>query len=69
MKKAKKQKRKRDDDLNEFLPDRPRQEGDSYGSLEFNEVLDEEVRPTRTLWGSREYVRCDASACISDCDT
>ena len=36
-------KRKRDDDLNDLLPDRPPEEGDSYGSLEFNEVLDEEV--------------------------
>ena len=36
-------KRKRDDDLNEFLPDRPPDDGELYGSLEFEEVLDEEV--------------------------
>ncbi|OSX60264.1 hypothetical protein POSPLADRAFT_1147841 [Postia placenta MAD-698-R-SB12] len=36
-------KRKRDDDLNEFLPDRHPEEGEQYGSLEFNELLDEQV--------------------------
>ena len=36
-------KRRRDDDLNEFLPDRPVDEGESLGNLEFDEVLDEEV--------------------------
>ncbi|KAI9001044.1 hypothetical protein BD414DRAFT_20872 [Trametes punicea] len=36
-------KRKRDDDLNELLPSRPPDEGDAYGSLEFNEILDEEA--------------------------
>ncbi|KAI0638156.1 hypothetical protein C8Q77DRAFT_1242299 [Trametes polyzona] len=41
--KPQQRKRKRDDDLNELLPSKPRQEGDSYGSLEFNEVLDEEA--------------------------
>ncbi|KAJ3016995.1 hypothetical protein NUW54_g686 [Trametes sanguinea] len=40
-------KRKRDDDLNEFLPSRPREEADAYGSLEFNEILDEEVIKTK----------------------
>ncbi len=44
-------KRKRDDDVNELLPDKPPQEGDSYGSLDFHEVLDEEVRSL--LWGLR----------------
>ena len=41
-----KRKRKRDQDRNEFLPDRSRDELEeqSVGSLEFNEVLDEEVR-------------------------
>ncbi|OBZ70197.1 hypothetical protein A0H81_09990 [Grifola frondosa] len=38
---------KRDDDLNGFLPDRPADEGESYGSLEFNEVLDEEAIKTK----------------------
>ncbi|KAH9951615.1 hypothetical protein B0H21DRAFT_716738 [Amylocystis lapponica] len=38
-----KRKRKRDNDINEFLPDRPSNEGELFGSLEFNEVLDEEV--------------------------
>ncbi|KAI0353631.1 hypothetical protein OH77DRAFT_1522500 [Trametes cingulata] len=42
-------KRKRDDDLNELLPSKPREEGDSYGSLEFNEILDEEVCLLRLL--------------------
>lgn len=39
-------KRKRDEDRNEFLPDRPRDELEeqAVGSLDFNEVLDEEVR-------------------------
>ncbi|OJT04157.1 hypothetical protein TRAPUB_5202 [Trametes pubescens] len=37
-------KRKRDDDLNDLLPSKPREEGDAYGSLEFNEILDEESR-------------------------
>ncbi|OSD04218.1 hypothetical protein PYCCODRAFT_1364382 [Trametes coccinea BRFM310] len=36
-------KRKRDDDLNDLLPSRPREEADVYGSLEFNEILDEEA--------------------------
>lgn len=38
-------KRKRVEDRNEFLPDRPSDELEeqAYGSLEFNEVLDEEV--------------------------
>ncbi|CDO71254.1 hypothetical protein BN946_scf184908.g11 [Trametes cinnabarina] len=40
-------KRKRDEDLNELLPNRPRDEGDVYGSLEFNEILDEEVIKTK----------------------
>ncbi|KZT12484.1 uncharacterized protein LAESUDRAFT_668161, partial [Laetiporus sulphureus 93-53] len=42
-----KKKRKRDDDLNEFLPDRLQDEGEQYGSLEFDEVLDEEVLQTK----------------------
>ncbi|KAI0723273.1 hypothetical protein C8Q76DRAFT_722285 [Earliella scabrosa] len=41
--KPKAKKRRRDDDLNELLPDTARQEGESYGSLEFNEILDEEA--------------------------
>ncbi|RPD67196.1 hypothetical protein L227DRAFT_619426 [Lentinus tigrinus ALCF2SS1-6] len=45
-----KKKRKRDDDLNELLPDKPPQEGDSYGSLDFHEVLDEEaIKPKYTV--------------------
>ncbi len=53
-------KRKRDHDLNELLPERPREEGDSYGSLQFNENLDEGVR---VPWGvsvpsGREDVPC-----------
>ncbi|KIJ70041.1 hypothetical protein HYDPIDRAFT_171956 [Hydnomerulius pinastri MD-312] len=38
-----KKKRKRDDDLNEFLPEAPPDEASTYGSLDFGEVLDEEV--------------------------
>ncbi|TBU32804.1 hypothetical protein BD311DRAFT_511218 [Dichomitus squalens] len=44
---ANQKKRKRDDDVNEFLPDRPPEEGDSYGSLEFNEILDEEAMKSK----------------------
>lgn len=44
LQRLKKRKRKRDDDLNEFLPDRPPDEGETFGSLDFHEVLDEEVR-------------------------
>ncbi|KZT74355.1 hypothetical protein DAEQUDRAFT_701623 [Daedalea quercina L-15889] len=40
---AQAEKRKRDDDLNELLPDRPADDGELYGSLEFTEVLDETV--------------------------
>ncbi|KAI0677589.1 hypothetical protein C8Q78DRAFT_99427 [Trametes maxima] len=40
-------KRKRDDDLNELLPSKPPEEGDAYGSLEFHEILDEEVIKTK----------------------
>ena len=29
--------------MNEFLPDGPTDEASKYGSLEFNEVLDEDV--------------------------
>ncbi|KAG0709713.1 hypothetical protein DFH29DRAFT_885492 [Suillus ampliporus] len=43
-----KRKRKRDDDLNEFLPDGPPDEAAAYGSLEFNEVLDEAVLKTKS---------------------
>ncbi|KAG2757343.1 hypothetical protein P692DRAFT_20948436 [Suillus brevipes Sb2] len=43
-----KQKRNRDDDLNEFLPDGPPDEASTYGSLEFNEVLDEAVLKTKS---------------------
>ena len=41
-----KRKRKRQEDKNEFLPDRSAEELEeqTYGSLEFNEVFDEEVR-------------------------
>ncbi|PSS05403.1 hypothetical protein PHLCEN_2v3892 [Hermanssonia centrifuga] len=40
-----KSKRKRDQDRNEFLPDRPREELEeqAYGSLDFSEVVDEET--------------------------
>jgi hypothetical protein len=41
-----KRKRKRVDDGNEFLPDGPTDDAARYGSLEFNEVFDEEVRLT-----------------------
>ncbi|KAI0092018.1 hypothetical protein BDY19DRAFT_990766 [Irpex rosettiformis] len=42
-------KRKRNDKCNEFLPDRPTDELEeqAYGSLEFNEVLDETVLQTK----------------------
>ncbi|KDQ20674.1 hypothetical protein BOTBODRAFT_26689 [Botryobasidium botryosum FD-172 SS1] len=37
------QKRKRDDDLNEDLPDGPTSEGARYGNMDFEEILDEEL--------------------------
>lgn len=42
---ASRRKRKRQEDQNEFLPDRSAEEleEETYGSLEFNEVADEEV--------------------------
>lgn len=61
-----KRKRKRDDERNEFLPDRPSEELEeqAYGSLEFNEVRDEEVSvrfETRNLtrYGCRKSKCCD----------
>lgn len=43
---ASRRKRKRQEDHNEFLPDRSVEEleEETYGSLEFNEIVDEEVR-------------------------
>jgi hypothetical protein len=43
-----KRKRKWDDDLNELLPDGPPDEAAAYGSLEFNEVLDEAILKTKS---------------------
>jgi hypothetical protein len=43
QKKPSPKKRKRDSDVNEFLPKGPPDEDAAYGSLEFNEQLDEEV--------------------------
>ncbi|OAX44571.1 hypothetical protein K503DRAFT_825731 [Rhizopogon vinicolor AM-OR11-026] len=43
-----KKKRKRDDDLNEFLPEEPPDEAAAYGSLGFSEVLDEAVLKTKS---------------------
>ncbi|KAI0771594.1 hypothetical protein BD413DRAFT_624977 [Trametes elegans] len=40
-------KRRRNDDVNELLPSGPPQEGTEYGSLEFNEILDEEAIKTK----------------------
>ena len=37
-------KRKRDDDLNQGLPNGPNKETEVTGNLDFNEELDEEVR-------------------------
>ncbi|KAK7695880.1 hypothetical protein QCA50_000518 [Cerrena zonata] len=42
-------KRKRDDDLNELLPDRPIDEGESLGNLDFNEVLNEETLMSKSV--------------------
>ena len=36
-------KRKRIDDTNEFLPEAPTDEAAKYGSMEFNEILEQEV--------------------------
>ena len=36
-------------DVNELLPDGPQDEGVDFGSFEFKEVLDEEVRHTSRL--------------------
>ncbi|KAJ3488378.1 hypothetical protein NLI96_g2901 [Meripilus lineatus] len=41
--KGARKKRRRDDDLNEFLPDRPPDEGETFSSLDFHEILDETV--------------------------
>lgn len=40
---AKKRKITKKNDQNEFLPDKIREQGDEVGSLEFDEILDEEV--------------------------
>ncbi|KAG6857107.1 hypothetical protein H0H87_009668 [Tephrocybe sp. NHM501043] len=55
-----KRKRKRLDDVNEFLPQGPADEAATYGSLDFGEILDEEIlkskatvvnrAPLMTLW-------------------
>ena len=37
-------KRKRDPNVNEFLPEGPAEEGNEVGSLDFEEVLEESVR-------------------------
>ncbi|KAG8218580.1 hypothetical protein J3R82DRAFT_4221 [Butyriboletus roseoflavus] len=47
-----KKKRKRDDDLNEYLPPAPSDEGSAYGSMDFNDVLDEQVGVFITCWVS-----------------
>lgn len=39
-------KRKRDDDLNEYLPEGPQDDAAEYGSFDFDELLDEQVRPS-----------------------
>ena len=49
-------KRKRDDDLNELLPSGPPNEGASMGSLEFNEIFDEEASSLRAHSSLKE--RC-----------
>ncbi|KAG6869261.1 hypothetical protein C0993_000014 [Termitomyces sp. T159_Od127] len=41
-------KRKRPDDVNEFLPKGPADEAANYGSLDFGEILDEEILMTKT---------------------
>lgn len=42
-------------DVNEFLPSRPVDEAATYGSMEFNEVLDEEVPLTRVFSSKLSY--------------
>ncbi|KAL5530672.1 GLN1 [Sanghuangporus sanghuang] len=49
-------KRKRDDDLNEPLPNGPDNESTSLGSLDFNEVLDEETLLTKAAVVNRAPV-------------
>ncbi|KAL5488105.1 hypothetical protein ACEPAI_6213 [Sanghuangporus weigelae] len=49
-------KRKRDDDLNEPLPNGPDNESTSLGSLDFNEVLDEEILRTKAAVVNRAPV-------------
>lgn len=45
-----KKKRKLDHSVNELLPEGPTDEATSYGSLEFNEVLDEQaLKPKSTV--------------------
>ncbi|THH08656.1 hypothetical protein EW145_g2574 [Phellinidium pouzarii] len=55
-KKPSSRKRKRDDDLNEFLPDGPPDEGATLGSFEFKEVLDEESLRTKSAVVNRAPV-------------
>ncbi|THV08473.1 hypothetical protein K435DRAFT_771969 [Dendrothele bispora CBS 962.96] len=43
-----KRKRKRVEEKNEFLPDGPTDEAADYGSLEFDEIMDEEVIKTKS---------------------
>ncbi|KAF8517789.1 hypothetical protein JB92DRAFT_2809579 [Gautieria morchelliformis] len=49
-------KRKRDDDLNELLPEGPRDEGAYCGSLEFDELLDEQALRTKSAIVNRAPV-------------
>ncbi|KAF8450590.1 hypothetical protein L210DRAFT_3469664 [Boletus edulis BED1] len=46
-------KRKRDDDLNELLPEAPPDEASAYGSMDFNDVLDEEVLKVKSTVTNR----------------
>ncbi|KAF8138409.1 hypothetical protein EV363DRAFT_1252028 [Boletus edulis] len=46
-------KRKRDDDLNELLPEAPPDETSAYGSMDFNDVLDEEVLKVKSTVTNR----------------
>ncbi|KAG8965082.1 hypothetical protein FRC03_000963 [Tulasnella sp. 419] len=49
-------KRKKDDDLNEPLPDSTTPEGSEYGNFDFNEILDEKVLKSKSTFVNRAPV-------------
>ncbi|THH32881.1 hypothetical protein EUX98_g1289 [Antrodiella citrinella] len=54
--KGAKKKRKRDDTLNDYLPDHAPDDGESYGTLSFNEILDEKYLMSKSTMINRAPV-------------